>query len=147
MILLDVNILLYAYNSRAPQHERAKRWLEEILSSGTRRIGLPWLTIWAFLRIGTNPRAMPRPMTAGKAFEIVGQLLESPRVLLVNPGPRHAELLRRLVIECQVKGPLLTDAVLAALALEQGAKLASTDHDFSRFPELQWFNPLADKTN
>ena len=141
MTLLDANILLYAYNVDAPQHQAARRWIEDLFS-GSEWVGLPWITLWGFLRISTNPRVYPRPLTAGEAFGIVHGWLALDKVVVVQPGPRHAELLERLATVNRATGPLLTDAVLAALALEHGAVLASTDLDFSRFRELQWLNPL-----
>ena len=141
MTLLDANVLLYAYNADAPEHERARGWLESLFAS-PEWIGLPWLTLWAFLRISTNPRLFPRPLRAEEAFGILDGWLRLPRVRVVEPGPRHLELLERLVIGNQAAGGLLTDAALAALAFEQGAVLASTDQDFSRFPDLRWMNPL-----
>lgn len=141
MILLDANILLYAYNEGAPEQAMAERWIEKLLASGE-VIGLPWITLWAFLRICTSPRIWSNPMAPERAFAIVESWLGQPRVITVAPGPRHGELLKRLVTEQRAVGPLLTDAVLAALALEYGAILASTDRDFRRFPELKWVNPL-----
>jgi hypothetical protein len=139
--LLDANILLYAYNADAPEHEQARRWLKSLFAR-PEWIGLPWLTLWAFLRISTNPRLFPRPLRAEEAFEILHGWLRLPRVRVIDPGPRHPELLERLVTGNQAAGALLTDAALAALAFEQGAVLASTDQDFSRFPGLRWVNPL-----
>jgi len=139
--LLDANILLYAYNADAPQHEPARRWLDDLFA-GDEWIGLPWLTLWAFLRIATNPRVYPRPLAAEEAFQILEGWLRLPKVRVVEPGARHSELLRALAVGSQAAGPLLTDAALAALAFEHGAVLASTDRDFSRFPNLRWLNPL-----
>ncbi len=141
MTVVDANILLYAYNADAPEHERARRWLKSLLAS-PEWIGLPWLCLWAFLRISTNPRLFPRPLPPEEAFKILRGWLDMPRVRVVEPGPRHAEILERLVTECRAAGSLLTDAALAALAFEQGAVLASTDRGFSRFPDLRWTNPL-----
>jgi hypothetical protein len=142
LILLDANILLYAWNSADPRHQEAKQWVEGLFLS-EEWIGIPWPTAWAFLRVSTNARVFPRPLSAREALEIVGGWMELPNVAFVQPQTRHAEILRSLVISAQATGPLLSDAVLAALAIEQGATLASTDHDFSRFPGLAWTNPLA----
>ena len=142
MILLDANILIYAYDADAPLHRAAAAWLEDVLN-GTEIIGLPWITLWAFLRVSTNPRLWPNPKSAEEAFQVIGDLLAQPIVVVVSPEGRHAELLQRLVIDHRASGPLLTDAALAALALEQGAVLASTDQDFGRFADLRWVNPLA----
>ena len=145
MIVLDANILLYAYNADAPEHKPARRWLNGRLE-GPDWIGLPWLTIWAFLRISTNPRLFPRPLTVDESFSIVRAWLASPRVVVVEPGPRHGELLEELVRANQAAGPLVTDAALASIAKEHGASLVSTDRDFARFSDLDWLNPLAAPT-
>ena len=141
MTVLDVNILLYAYNADAPEHATVRKWLDGLLAS-REWIGLTWLTLWAFLRITTNPRIFPRPLSVKEAFEITRRWLELPTVVLIEPGARHASLLERLAIGNQAGGPLLTDAVLAAIALEHGAVVASTDRDFSRFSSIQWVNPI-----
>jgi toxin-antitoxin system PIN domain toxin len=142
MIVADANLLLYAYNPSAPQHEKAKRWLEQTVA-GPEMLGLPWSTILAFLRIGTNPRAFPSPLTIGEAVSIVAEWLEQPGVRVIEPAEGHWAALSPLLIRAQIKGPLVTDAHLAALAIEHGATLCSSDGDFSRFPLLRWSNPLA----
>src|SRR5262249_48261145 len=98
--------------------------------------------IWAFVRLTTNPRVWPNPLPPDDAFSIVRQWLAEPNVVTLHPGPRHLEILQRLVVADQSAGRRVTDAVLAALALESGAKLASTDHVFRRFTDLGWVNPL-----
>ncbi len=142
MTILDANILLYAYNSDAPQHKAAARWLRELFA-GSEPIGLPWVTLWAFVRISTNPRIWPNPKPAAEAMDLVRRWLSEPGVHLVEPGPRHLDLLGELVTGHRAAGALVTDAVLAAIAIEHGAVLASTDLDFRRFPDLRWQNPLA----
>jgi uncharacterized protein len=141
LTVIDANLLLYAYNADAPQHAAAAKWLDNLLNS-RESIGLPWLTLWAFLRIATNPRVWPNPMPAHAAFEIVRTWLAQAGVILLHPGPRHAEILEQLVTRDRAAASLVTDAALAAIALEYGATLASTDRDFSRFPDLRWLNPL-----
>jgi uncharacterized protein len=141
VIVLDANLLLYAYNADCPEHVRARHWLEDLFASAE-WIGLPWLTLWAFLRISTNPRLFPRPLTAHEAFGILHHWLALPRVVAVQPGPRHTEILEKFVTENRASGALVTDAALAALTFEHGAELASTDQDFSRFTGLRWTNPL-----
>jgi toxin-antitoxin system PIN domain toxin len=144
--IIDANILLYAYNADAPEHPAARAWVEGLLAS-REWIGLPWLTLWAFLRISTNPRLFPRPLGIREAFDIVRGWLASPSVVIIQPETRHVEILQNLAVENQAGGPLLTDAALAALAIEHGAVLASTDRDFSRFPTLRWLNPLQQSGN
>lgn len=142
MTILDANLLLYAYNADAPQQPAAARWLEELLQSGE-GIALPWVTLWAFIRIATNSRIWSNPLSAHQVFAIIEEWIAQPGVVVLQPGPRHAEILKRLMVEFSVTGPLVADAILAALALENGALLASTDQDFRRFPELRWTNPLS----
>jgi len=139
--ILDANILICAYNREAPQHRAAAEWLEQLFN-GLEMAGLPWVTLWAFLRIVTNARVLPKPMPVGEAFAAIREWLERPNVVILQPGPRHAELLEKLVREGNASGALVSDAALAALALESGATLASTDRDFSRFPGLKWIHPL-----
>lgn len=145
MILLDANLLLHAYNSSSQQHSAARRWLEEILS-GTRPVRFAWVTILAFLRIGSNPRAFPYPLSPAEASEIVSSWLERPMVAVLIPGERHWSILSGLLIAHQARGPLAMDAHLAALAIEHGATLCTTDRDFARFPDLSVFNPLSRPT-
>ena len=141
MIIPDVNILLYAYNADSPQHAQAAAWVEELFS-GTEIVGLSWVTLWAFLRLSTNSRIWPNPKSSLQALEIVKSWLRQPDVEVVHPGERHFELLGGLVTRYGVSSTLIGDAALAAIALEHGATLASTDQDFRRFPELKWVNPL-----
>ena len=142
MILLDANLLLYAYNASFPQHERARQWLEEVLS-GTQPVGLPWATVLAFLRIATHPRAFESPLSPDEALASVASWLERPVVAVVQPTERHWVLLSRLVADSRARGPAVMDAHLAALALEHGAVLCTTDRDFRRFPGLRVHDPLA----
>lgn len=142
MTLLDANILIYAYNADAPQHRVIRTWLENLIK-GTDSIGLSWQSLWAFLRIATNTRIWPTPKSTEQAFDFVRGWLAQPGVVVVDAGPRHGELLEQLVMKHRAIGPLVSDAVLAAMAIENGAVLASTDQDFSRFAGLRWINPLA----
>jgi hypothetical protein len=142
VILVDANLLLYAYHSRAEQHERSRAWLEAVLS-GPDPVGFAWLTLWAFLRIATNARVFERPLSTAEAEAAVSSWLAQPAAHILAPGERHWEILRGLVREGQTAGPLVMDAVLAAIALEHGATIYTTDRDFSRFPRLKWMNPLA----
>jgi toxin-antitoxin system PIN domain toxin len=144
MILIDANILLYAYNAKAEQHERSRAWLEAVLS-GPDLVRFTWLTLWAFLRIATSPRVFDRPLSAAEAQVAVSSWLTQPVADIVEPGERHWEILGRLLDDGQTVGPLVMDAVLAAIALEHGATLFTTDRDFSRFDGLEWINPLVAK--
>jgi len=141
MTLVDANLLLYASDTVSVHHASARRWLEGILS-GPEPVGLAWAAILAFLRVGTNPRLRKDAFTLTEATAIVTGWLERPTVTVVNPGERHWDILRDMMIKGQARGPLITDAHLAALAIEHGAALATTDRDFARFPGLKFFNPL-----
>ena len=141
MTVLDANLLLYAYDADSPKQRAVATWLTDLVDGGE-PVGLPWLTIWAFLRISTNSRIWTSPLTVKRALGIIKEWIAQPRVVVLNPGPRHAEILERLVNKHGVTGALMTDAVLAGLAIENGALLASTDQHFSRFSELRWVNPL-----
>ena len=142
MILVDANLLLHAYNLRSRDHQAGRAWLETVLS-GPQLVRFGWLTVWAFLRIATNPRVFDQPLTIDEAVDVVGSWLEQPTVGILEPGERHWELLQRLTRRGQATGPLIMDAALAALAIEHGATLYTTDRDFARFPGLTWVNPLA----
>ena len=141
MTLVDANLLLYAHDPRATQHEASRRWLEGVLS-GRELVGFAWLTLWAFLRISTNPRVYERPLSIDEAEGLVESWLGRSMVRILDPGERHWEILRDLTRSGQSAGPLVMDAALAAIAIEHGATLATTDRDFSRFDGLTWRNPL-----
>ncbi len=142
MTVLDANLLLYAYNADSPKQQAASSWLSELLASGE-TVAIPWITAWAFVRISTNSRIWSHPRPAGEAFAILAQWLDQPGVVSLNPGPRHRQILSQLVTGYGAIGPLVTDAALAALAIENGAILATTDQGFSRFEGLRWVNPLS----
>lgn len=141
-MLVDANILLYAGNRDSRFHDRASSWLEEALN-GTRRVGLPWLSLWAFIRIATNPRALASPIPPARAWSYVERWLDAPASWVPEPGPGHRGILRRLVVEGDLRAGLVTDAVLAALAIEHGLAVVSADSDFARFPEVTRINPVA----
>ena len=141
MILVDANLLLYAYHPKAEQHEKSRGWLEAVLS-GTDVVGFAWLTLWAFVRISTNPRVFENPLSASEAADAVSSWLDQPVSTILQPGERHWDILRALARDGQAVGPLFMDAVLAAIAMEHGATLCTTDRDFARFPGLKWTNPL-----
>lgn len=141
MIAVDANLLLYASDTSSVHHPAARRWFESALSGGE-SIGLTWAALLAFLRVGTNPRIRKDAFTVEEACDIVAGWLDHPDVTLLNPGDRHWQILRDVMTKGQVRGPLVTDAHLAALAIEHGATLATTDRDFARFPGLKFFNPV-----
>ena len=135
MIVVDANVLIYAHNADSPLHARARTWLEAVLS-GKDSIGFSWSTITAFLRIATNRRAIDHPLTIEQASSIVGSWFASPAAVVLVPGPNHWNILSALLQSGQATGNLVPDAHLAALAIEYGATLISSDRDFARFPDL-----------
>lgn len=142
MILVDANILLYATNTAASQHAQVRDWLDRQLV-GLARVGLPWPSLLAFLRIATNTRALPRALTMALAWRQVSEWLACEPAWIPEPTERHAEVLGELLALPGVHGNLVTDAHLAALAIEHGLTLCTTDGDFARFANLRCLNPLA----
>lgn len=141
MIVTDVNLLLYAYDTTSPNHERARAWLEACLS-GVEAFGLTWPVLVAFVRLVTSRRVFASPLDVADALDIVDALLAATPATVIHPGPRHAVLLRQLLEPVGGAGNLTSDAHLAALALEHDAELCSADADFSRFAGLRWSNPI-----
>ena len=141
MILPDINLLVYAYNASAPRHDRARDWWESCLSEN-QEVGLPWMVILGYLRIMTNRTVLIEPLDPREALSHVRSWLERPQASILQPGPRHLDLLDELMKEGSAAGRLTTDAHLAALAIEHQSELHSNDSDFSRFPGLRWRNPL-----
>lgn len=141
-MIVDANLLLYARNSLDERHDRAREWLESRLN-GTTRVGLPWWSLAAFVRISTNPRAFPDPLTSDQAAGQVEEWLDAPCAWLAEPTANFRRVFIGLVRKYSVRGALTTDAQLAALAIDHGVSLASTDSDFARFREIAWIDPLA----
>jgi uncharacterized protein len=142
VILVDANLLVYAHVASFTQHSRARDWLDEQLD-GSAQVGLPWPSLLAFLRLVTNPRVFEQPETSMEAWDQVIDWLNCEPAWIPQPGPRHAGLLGELLALPGIRADLVPDAHLAALALEHGLTLCSTDGDFARFPNLRWMNPLA----
>lgn len=142
MILPDVNLLLYAIDTAAPSHPQARKWLEEVLS-GTEEVGFAWAVLLGFVRISTNPAAFEAPLDGAQAFKYVEEWLARPVALTLSPGSGHVGLIRELLQPLGVAGNLTSDAHLAALAIEHGAELCSSDSDFGRFKGLRWTDPLS----
>lgn len=141
MILVDANLLLYAKGQDLPQHAAAAAWLDQELA-GPSRVGLPWPSLMGFLRIGTNPRLFNRPLSMDQAWEQVAEWLDLPTVWVPQPTERHAAVVGELLKAANASGNLVSDAHLAAIALEHGLEVCSTDADFARFPGVRWRNPL-----
>ena len=141
-MLIDANLLLFAIDNRAAQHERALAWLSDQLD-GDRRVGIPWESLTAFVRIATHPRASDHPLRPAEAWAFVEDWLAAPTVWTPSPTDRHAEVLGGLITRYRLSGKLIPDAHLAAIALEHGLEVCSADTDFARFTELRWHNPIA----
>ena len=146
MTLVDANLLLYAYDELSAHHGLSLQWLEARLSSG-QPLRFALVTLLAFVRIASDRRIYSRPLPPADACAIVENWLAQPNVQLLQPGPRTWVLLSRLCNEGQARGPMVMDAHLAALALEHGASIATTDRDFLRFPNLKVVNPLRDSSS
>ena len=141
MLLIDVNVLVYAYREAAPDHPRYRRWLQECVKSD-QAYGLSELVLADFLRIVTHPAIFDPPTPVRSALEFVSLLRSQPNCVLISPGGRHWEIFERLCLQTNTRGNLIPDAYLAALAIEAGSEWITTDRDFSRFPGLRWRHPL-----
>lgn len=142
-MLVDANILLFAVDETSKFHRKAAAWLSERLN-GSARVGLPWQSLAAFVRISTHPRASDRPLSPAEAWGFVQDWLSSDVAWIPVPTERHAETFGALVTTYEVRGNLVSDAHLAALAMEHGVDICSADTDFARFSEVRWINPIAD---
>ncbi len=142
MILVDANLLIYAFARSADYHTQARDWLDSRLA-GTVRVGLPWTSLIAFLRVVTNPRIYERPASMREAWDQARAWLACEPAWTPQPTERHVEVLGELLALPGVRANLIHDADLAALAIDHGLILCSTDSDFARFPNLRWQNPLA----
>ena len=144
MIIPDVNLLFCAYNTDVSFHKAAKVWWEDLLNGNT-PIGLPWHVSYGYLRIMTSGRILENPISPQKALEDIAAWVGRQNVEIIIPGPRHMQILSKLLENIGIAGNLTSDAVLAALCIEYQAELHSNDADFSRFPGLKWVNPLKEK--
>ncbi len=143
-MLIDANLLIYAADATSPFHRRTRAWLTDQLN-GVRRVGMPWESLTAFLRLTTNARVLPRPLAVEQAWSLVQDWLDSPLVWVPMPTPTHGSVLRDLLVGHHVRAGLVHDAHLAALALQHGLTICSADTDFARFTEISWHNPLASR--
>ncbi len=142
MILVDTNILLYAEDSLNPSNRQARAWWDEQLS-GTGVVCLCWTVLSAFIRVGTNPRVFECPLALEQALARIQSWIDQPCTRIIRPTERHWFVFKQQLTTGQAVSNLVTDAHLAALAIEHGCTLTSTDSDFARFPKLKWINPLS----
>jgi toxin-antitoxin system PIN domain toxin len=141
-MIVDANVLMYATNEAATTHLRAKVWLEDQLN-GAARVGLPWPSLLAFMRLSTSLRMSPSPISGKQAWSIVQAWLSSPVACIPPTTQRHVEIFGALVAKYEINGNLVPDAHLAAYAIEHHVPLASADTDFARFTEVRWINPVS----
>ena len=142
MILPDVNVLIYAFRREVPEHERCRRWLQGVVDADA-RFGMSPLALAALVRVTTNRRAYPNSSSIEDAFKFGDALLGQPHCQIVEPGERHWEIFKRLCVETDTRGPRVTDAWYAALAIEWGCEWITLDRDYARFPGLRWQAPAA----
>lgn len=141
VIIPDINLLLYTYNTDAPAHTKAITWWQELLS-GDEPVGLPLVVIFGFVRLATLNRVFPNPMMPAEAAEHVRRWLDQPQVRVLIPTPEHVHQVCELTKQIGTAGNLVTDAQIAAIALDHDATVHSADADFTRFPGLRWYNPI-----
>lgn len=141
MLMPDVNVLIYAFDRTAPGHSAYRAWLQDLINSN-QTFAMSSLVLSGFIRIVTHPRILNIPATLDIALSFTERILSSPFCIIVSPGPRHWGLFTQLCREGNARGSLVTDAYLAALAIETGCEWITTDRDFSRFPGLKWRHPL-----
>jgi len=142
VILVDANLLLYAKLASFPEHENANRWLDGKLN-GSDRVALPWESLLAFLRLSTNTRMFPRPLSTAVAWQQVRSWLSLDTTWCPSSTAEHELVLDILLAPGGITPKLVMDAHLAALAIEHGLVLCSADGDFGRFAQLRWHNPIA----
>ncbi len=140
MKIVDANVLLYAVNAADPKHHRSRQWLDEALN-GQAPVGFAWLVLTAFLRLSTNPGLFPRPLTLREACDTMRAWLAQPPSVVVGPTTRHADVLCALLSPLGTAANLVSDAHLAALAIEHDATVTTFDNDFGRFPGVRWEQP------
>jgi len=142
MIIPDLNLIIYTYDQRSPQHAKAHLWWAELLR-GDELVGIPWVVVTGFIRLATRPGILPQTLNSPQALQVVQQWMERPHVSAISPTDKHLETLAG-VLQVIGNGPnTVTDAHIGALAIEHDAVVHSNDHIFARFPGVQWHNPIA----
>jgi uncharacterized protein len=141
VIIPDINLLVYAYNKDAPHHAAARAWWEKLMSDSA-PVGIPWVVSLGFVRLLSHPRIVVAPFASGDLIGFVRSWLARPHVAPLVPGANHLDILQEATDDAGFGANLMTDAHLAALAIETQSELHSADHDFARFRGLRWRNPL-----
>ena len=144
VILTDVNVLVYAHREDAQNHHAYLDWLESVINSD-QSYGMADIVLSGFLRVVTHPRVFDPPSSMGLALEFVEEIRSQPNCVIIQPGPRHWVIFNNLCMEANVKGNIVPDAYLAAMAIESGSEWITTDRDYSRFPGLKWRHPLVQR--
>ena len=139
-MIVDANVLLYAVDSKSHFYATARTWLDEVMN-GVERVGLPWVSLLAVQRITTHPRVTGNPLTSAEAWSDITDWLDADQAWVPTPGSRHRDILGQLLIDGDLHGNLVTDAHLAALAIENGTGICSFDSNFTRFNDLRWIDP------
>lgn len=142
MILPDVNVLIYAFRPEMPEHSRCRQWLQGVVDQDT-RFGISPLSLGALVRVTTNRKSWKEPSSLQSAFRFSDYLLGQPHCQVVEPGERHWDIFSRLCVDTETRGPRVSDAWYAALAIEWGCEWVTLDRDYSRFPGLRWRVPGA----
>lgn len=139
-MIVDANVLLYAVDDASAFHAPALNWLDTAMN-GVERVGLPWASLLAFQRIITHPRVTAAPLSAAEAWGYITDWLDAPLTWIPTPGSQHRDILGALLVSGDTRGNLVTDAHLAALAIEHGTPICSFDSDFAHFPDVTWIHP------
>ncbi len=142
MILPDVNVLIYAFRPEVPEFRICRPWLDSVIV-GDMPFGISSVALSGFVRITTNRKSYAAPTSTERAFQFCENLMGQPNCRMVEPGPRHWDIFHRLCVETDTRGPLVTDAWFAAIAIEWGCEWITMDRDFARFPGLRWRLPKA----
>jgi uncharacterized protein len=140
MILPDVNVLIYALRPELPQHQLCRGWLTDVVN-GSAAFGISRLVLSSVVRVTTNHRAFEKPEPLTEAFGYCNWLASQPNAVLIEPGDRHWQIFQNLCLDTNTRGARVTDAWLAALAIESGSTWVTFDRDFARFPDLKWSVP------
>ena len=141
MILTDVNILVHAFRTDSPEHLTCRAWLDDVVN-GDARYGMAPQVLSGVIRITTHPKVFAMPSSLDEVLQFCDILLDQPHCVIIEPGERHWPIFKRLCTAADARGNLVPDAWFAALAIESGCEWITLDHDYARFPDLQWRVPV-----